>query len=165
MTKKYLLELAQYNLWANELMHHWLRQINEQQWSQPLVGSFTSIEATALHVAAAEKMWRERLDNKVQEYLPTTFKGDKAALLDIWKTASENLYKYILDFPETALTERFEFRNLKGEELSLERYQAMVHVINHSTYHRGQLVNYLRQVGFTEVSSTDMSTFYRFRTQ
>lgn len=165
MTKKYLLELAQYNSWANALVHHWLHQINEQQWSQALVGSFESIAATVLHVTSAEKIWFERLDNNVQEYLPKTFKGDKATLLDIWKTASENLYNYIFDLPETALTEYFEFTNLKGEELSLERYQAIVHVVNHSTYHRGQLVNYLRQVGFTEVSSTDLSTFYRFRTQ
>ncbi|WP_223233283.1 DinB family protein [Chitinophaga sp. CF418] len=33
--------------------------------------------------------------------------------------------------------------------------------MNHSTYHRGQLVNMLRQVGFTQLSSTDLATYYR----
>jgi uncharacterized damage-inducible protein DinB len=35
------------------------------------------------------------------------------------------------------------------------------HVVNHATYHRGQLVTMLRQVGFTDVSATDFLGFYK----
>lgn len=160
MNKNYLLELAQYNAWANELMKSWLNELNETQWSQPLVGSFNSIEATVLHVAGAEKVWYERLDNKAQGFLSVSFKGTKETLLAIWTVATENLLQFVSVVPESILEDYFPYKNLKGEDLTLKRYQALVHVFNHSAYHRGQLINYLRQVGFTKVSSTDMSTFY-----
>ena len=34
-------------------------------------------------------------------------------------------------------------------------------VMNHSTYHRGQLVTLLRGAGFTALSTTDLISFYR----
>ena len=42
MNKPYFLELAQYNIWANQKMTNWLSQISKEQWSQKLIGSFDS---------------------------------------------------------------------------------------------------------------------------
>ena len=83
MNKKYFLELAQYNIWANQKMINWLSQISEEQWSQKLVGSFDSIETTAIHTAGAEKVWFERLNNQAQPFLTLTFKGNKSDLIEI----------------------------------------------------------------------------------
>jgi uncharacterized damage-inducible protein DinB len=160
MNKNYFLELAQYNIWANQKMTAWLSQISDEQWSQKLVGSFESIEATAIHTAGAEKVWFERLNNQVQPFLNLTFKGNKNDLIEIWKNASENLRNYVLDVSDNDLKESFDYKNLKGDDFSRARYQAIAHVFNHSTYHRGQLVNYLRQVGFTDVDTTDLIYFY-----
>ncbi len=160
MNKNYYLELAQYNIWANQKMNHWLSQINDEQWSQKLIGSFESIEATAIHTAGAEKIWLERLNNQAQPFLNLTFKGNKSDLIEIWKNASENLKNYVSNVSEEDLQETFAYKNLKGEDFSRVKYQAIAHVLNHSTYHRGQLVNYLRQVGFTSVETTDLIYFY-----
>jgi uncharacterized damage-inducible protein DinB len=160
MNKNYFLELAQYNIWANQKMTDWLSQINEVQWSQKLIGSFESIEATAIHTAGAEKIWFERLINQAHPFLTQTFTGNKNDFIEIWKNASENLKNYISETSEEDLMETFAYKNLKGEDFSRVKYQAIAHVFNHSTYHRGQLVNYLRQVGFTDISSTDLIYFY-----
>ena len=160
MNKNYFLELAQYNIWANQKMIHWLSQINEEQWSQKLVGSFESIEVTAIHTAGSEKLWFERFNNQKQPFLNLTFKGDKNDLIDIWKNASENLKNYVFKISEEDLMESFAYKSLKGEGFSRVKYQAIAHVFNHSTYHRGQLVNYLRQVGFTDVNTSDLIYFY-----
>jgi uncharacterized damage-inducible protein DinB len=160
MNKNYFLELAQYNIWANQKMTNWLSQISEEQWSQKLVGSFDSIEATAIHTAGAEKVWFERMNNQAQPFLNLTFKGNKNDLIEIWKNTSENLKNYVSDLSEEDLKESFAYKNLKGEDFSRTRYQAIAHVFNHSTYHRGQLVNYLRQVNFTDVNTTDLIYFY-----
>lgn len=141
-------------------MTDWLSQISEEQWSQKLIGSFESIEATAIHTAGAEKIWFERLHNQANSFLTLTFKGDKNALIEIWKNASENLTNYVSKTSEEDLKKIFAYKNLKGEDFSRVQYQAIAHVFNHSTYHRGQLVNYLRQVGFTEVGTTDLIYFY-----
>ena len=160
MNKNYFLELAQYNIWANQKMIYWLSQINEEQWSQKLIGSFDSIETTAIHTAGAEKVWFERLHDQAQPFLTLTFKGNKSDLIEIWKNASENLKNYVYEIYEGDLKESFTYKSIKGEGFSKVRYQAIAHVFNHSTYHRGQLVNYLRQVGFTEIDTTDLIYFY-----
>ncbi len=160
MNKNYFLELAQYNIWANQKMTNWFSQISEEQWSQKLIGSFDSIEATAIHTAGAEKVWFERLNNQAQPFLNLTFKGDKNDLIEIWQNASVNLKDYVSEISEEELQETFSYKNLKGEAFSRVRYQAIAHVFNHSTYHRGQMVNYLRQVGFTSVETTDLIYFY-----
>jgi uncharacterized damage-inducible protein DinB len=160
MNKNYFLELAQYNIWANQKMVNWLLQISDEQWSQKLIGSFESIEATVIHTAGSEKLWFERLTHQAQPFLPQTFKGNKNDLIEIWKDASENLRNYVLDVSDNDLKEFFEYKNLKGDDFSRAKYQAIAHVFNHSTYHRGQLVNYLRQVGFTDVDTTDLIYFY-----
>ncbi len=160
MNKNYFLELAQYNIWANQKMINWLSQINEEQWSQKLIGSFESIEATTIHIAGAEKVWFERLHNQAQPFLTLTFKDDKNDLIEIWKNASENLKNYVSEISEKDLMETFSYNSLKGEDFSRVKYQAIAHVFNHSTYHRGQLVNYLWQVDFIEVDMTDLIYFY-----
>ena len=53
------------------------------------------------------------------------------------------------------------FRYPRGGEGRMEFWQTFSHIINHSTYHRGQLVTILRQAGFTKLSSIDLATYYR----
>ena len=129
-------------------MIYWLSQINEEQWSQKLIGSFESIETTAIHTAGAEKIWLERLHNQAQPFLTLTFKGNKSDLIEIWKNTSENLKNYVYEICEEDLKESFTCKSMKGEGFSKVRYQAIAHVFNHSTYHRGQLVNYPSAGGF-----------------
>ncbi|MPR35378.1 DinB family protein [Salmonirosea aquatica] len=159
--KEYLLELARYNVWANAKLSAWLSQISVEQWKREFGGSFKSLEATALHIVSAEKIWFERLEGKPQPFLSLTFQGDRDEVLAIWKSASANLERYLVDSSEESLREKFTYRNLKGNEFTDERSKVLAHVFNHSTYHRGQLVNYLREVGFTAIESTDLINFYR----
>jgi uncharacterized damage-inducible protein DinB len=161
MTKQYFEELAAYNAWANGKAIQWLQQIDDEQWEQPLVSSFENIAATVLHVAGAESIWLQRFKKvKSPVWLTTVFTGGKTEALQTWQEQSEGFKKLISGFDETALTDTFRFTRLNGEVHQLQYYQAFAHVVNHSSYHRGQLVTMLRQVGFTAVTSTDLSTFY-----
>ena len=161
MAKKYFLELARYNIWANNIVHSWLDKINEQQWEQSLVSSFESIAATALHIAGAEIIWLERLQEVKQPvWLPSIFKGNKKELLDLWKSASRNLEIFIDEFDEIKLEDILTFKRTNGKVFQMEYNLVFAHVLNHSSYHRGQLVTLLRQVGFTDLGSTDLTAFY-----
>ena len=161
MTKKYLLELANYNIWANNKLIDWLSQISVEQFEQPLVGSFKNIHETTLHIVAAEQIWHQRLVNNVSEWLGITFEGERTMMLETWKRTSNDLKTYILDLPEEKLMEKFAFNTRDGTPHYMERYKALAHVFNHSTFHRGQLITLLRQVGFTGVGSTDLINYYR----
>ena len=65
------------------------------------------------------------------------------------------------NFDENNLQVNLDFKRLNGDAYSMPYYQMLAHVFNHSTYHRGQIVTMLRQVGFTDVGSTDMLGFFR----
>lgn len=161
MNKTYLLELADYNIWANDRFSAWLSQISQEQFEQPLVGSFKNIHETTLHIVAAEQIWHQRLENKVSEWLGFTFQGDRTAMLATWKRTSHDLKRYILDSSDEKLLEKFDFTTRDGIPFYMERYKALAHVFNHSTFHRGQLITLMRQVGFTGVGTTDLINFYR----
>ena len=161
MTKKYFRELAEYNLWANNIVCSWLEQINEEQWQQEVVSSFKNIQQTVLHTISAEKVWLERFKkNPNPVWLQKEFKGTKEEHIALWKKNSEELKSFMDNFDETCLQTNLDFKRLNGEAYSMPYYQLFAHVVNHGTYHRGQLITMLRQVGFTNVGSTDLSGFY-----
>lgn len=161
MTKQYFIELAEYNLWANNIVCGWLDQINDEQWTQTVVSSFTSIQETVLHIISAEKAWLERFEHKPVEWLQFVYKGSKDEHMTLWKKTSESLKNFINDFDESKLETNLDFTRLNGDAYSMPYYQLIAHVINHATYHRGQLVTMLRQVGFMNVGSTDLLGVYR----
>jgi len=162
MTKQYFVELAEFNEWANDIVLSWLNSINDVQWDKYVESSFNSIGETVLHIVSAESVWLERL-KKVESpvWLQSTFKGTKDETTALWKNTSAGLKKFIDGFNESTMMEKLVFKRLNGDRYEMPHYQVFAHVFNHSTYHRGQLVTMLRQVGFTNVGSTDMLGFYR----
>ena len=162
MPKQYFIELADYNIWANNIVCSWLEKISDDQWNQNMVSSFSSIEKTILHMIGAENVWAERM-NKVEApvWIPGSFTGTKNEHLALLRKTSLALKNCVFAFDETKLQEKLFFKRLNGEENLMPFYQILSHVFNHSTYHRGQLVTMLRQVGFTDVGTTDLSVFYK----
>ena len=162
MSKKYFIGLAGYNNWADNIAIEWLKQINDEQWNQVIASSFSSIRQTAIHIASAEKIWIDFWKNVSDPvYLSAEFKGTKDELIAIWKKASAGLKDFIEEYPEENYLQQITFRKPNGEEGRMEFSQTFPHIINHSTFHRGQLVTMLRHAGFTKLSSTDLFTYYR----
>jgi uncharacterized damage-inducible protein DinB len=161
MTKNYFIQLATYNCWANEIAINWLTEITDNQWNTKLIGSMESIAATTTHIAGAEKIWNERIHKSFNPFLKYEYELNKNGLISIWQKASNDLLILTENIAESDLLNTMTYKNLKGEELQSQLFEILAHVFNHSTYHRGQLVNYLRQVGYSSVSSTDMINYFR----
>jgi uncharacterized damage-inducible protein DinB len=161
MMKQYFTDLAAYNSWADQKAMAWLSQINHEQWEQINVSSFCSIRQTAVHIASAEKIWVDfwiRAADPV--YLSANFTGTKNELIDIWKAASNGLETYIKSHPEEDLMQSVSFIYPNGNTGQMPYYQTFAHIVNHSTYHRGQLVTLLRQASFDRFTSIDLATYY-----
>jgi uncharacterized damage-inducible protein DinB len=163
MSKSVLLKMAQYNVWANKQVTDWLLNLTPAQYTRELVSSFTSIEKTTVHIAGAEKIWHERWLGIKEPFLQDNFNGDKQSLFTLWQNASLAIQDFVFKIDEKELNNNFSFLRLNGEQLSNGFADSILHVLNHSTYHRGQLVTMLRQVNFTAVSSTDFITFCRLK--
>ena len=162
MTKEYFIQLAGYNVWANDIVCNWLEKITDAQWSEEVISSFNSIQETVLHVASAEHIWLQRMNKeKDQVWLQSDFTGTKDEHVVLWKKASAALKNFVETFDEKDLPANLDFKRLNGDAYSMPYYELLAHVFNHSTYHRGQIVTMLRQVGFKDVASTDLLGFYR----
>jgi uncharacterized damage-inducible protein DinB len=161
MLKQYFTDLAAYNSWADEKAIDWLSQITDEQWEQVNVSSFCSIRQTAVHIASAEKIWIDFWTKAADPvYLSANFTGNKDELLSIWKAASEGLETYIKGHPEEEFMRSVSFIYPNGNTGQMPYYQTFAHIVNHSTYHRGQLVTLLRQAGYNQFSSIDLATYF-----
>jgi uncharacterized damage-inducible protein DinB len=68
---------------------------------------------------------------------------------------------WISNSQEHMFQHEFIYLNLKKEQFKQPVYQVLVHVFNHGTYHRGQLVTMLRQLGIEKIPQTDYIVWSR----
>ena len=54
---------------------------------------------------------------------------------------------YLSGLQEGTLDHPLSYMNLKGERWTYPLWQTLLHVVNHQTYHRGQITTLLRQLG------------------
>jgi len=161
MNKKYFIQLANYTIWADQKVIGWLNQISDEQWKQVITSSFSSIEQTSIHIVSAEKIWLDFWINTPDPvYLSAWFSGSKNDLMENWKKTSAGWKNFIENYPEENYRRQITFRYPRGGDGQMEFWQTFSHIVNHSTYHRGQLVTLLRQAGFKDFSSIDLATYY-----
>jgi uncharacterized damage-inducible protein DinB len=71
--------------------------------------------------------------------------------------------RFVQHATEEQLQREFYYKNLKGEPFRSAVWQVVHHLFNHGTYHRGQLVTMMRELGATTVPATDFIHWYRTR--
>ncbi|RZJ73108.1 DinB family protein [Flavobacterium sp.] len=159
--KDYFLQLAEYNAWANNRAIGWITQISDEQWERKLESSFGSIRETVIHIASAEKIWVDFWAITPEPvYLSSWFNGTKEELIAIWQKASADLKKNVENQPDDKFGQEVNFVYSHGGTGQMPFWQTFGHIINHSTYHRGQLVTLLRTSGFVRLGNTDLATHY-----
>jgi uncharacterized damage-inducible protein DinB len=159
--KEIALKYTAYNLWANRLLVDVLLSLPDEVVEKNLKGSFGSLRATAEHIWVAEHIWLQRLlmAEKVgppNENLPSNFE----TVCRAWLTCSEALHHFTEKiFDDRGLLHEFHYYNIAGEQQKSSVWECLLHVANHGSFHRGQLVNYLRQSGVKTIPSTDFMAY------
>lgn len=160
--KSLLLEYARYNLWANTTINESIILLNHEQQHREVTSSFSSLYKTIFHVWGAEKLWLMRLNlEQPAKAPPDEFNHSAMALAKAWKELDQQWIQKIEGLDNEALLSNLTYRNLKGDQFSQPVYQIIHHLFNHGTYHRGQLVTMLRQVGLEKIPSTDFIAWAR----
>lgn len=154
--KELLLDYAAYHIWANELILNRLATLASEKWTQEVGSSFPSIRATVLHMWDAEAIWQQRLKKISPVVVPgKTFTGDNHALVNAYKRLNNEWGNWLSTATVGELGARFSYTNLKGQPFESAIHHTVLHLFNHGTYHRGQLVSILRQLGETDIPQTD----------
>ncbi len=156
-----LLEYAQYNVWANQQFLKLLEACTPEQVTQKIVSSFPTLKDTVYHMWSAEDVWNQRL-RRVERpvWQAGIFAGNFEEALNNWRQASKKLLEFVEEKTDEDVNDAIEYADLLDRPYSLPIYAGLMQVLNHATYHRGQLVTMLRQVGFTEIPQTDFH-FYK----
>jgi uncharacterized damage-inducible protein DinB len=76
----------------------------------------------------------------------------------------ERLQTLVSSLTQKDLNKVISYRTMKFGEYKNPLWQSMQHMVNHSTYHRGQIATLLRQLDAKPISS-DLMHFYRERSQ
>lgn len=153
--------LHAYNAWANNRIFDALAAMPEEEYRRDMTASHGSIHNTLVHMVGAEKIWLERWKGVQTE--PFLKPGDVASLADLrqlWEKIGHATAQWLGGMNDRKLQETFTMKTLKGESFTHQYWQAFQHLINHSTFHRGQVITLMRQLGMVP-PATDLIVFYR----
>jgi uncharacterized damage-inducible protein DinB len=147
--KKYFLRLYQYNLWATRRVLGTLQRQNvSDEKIMQLMG----------HVIAAQYLWLHRI------------KGLPAPKVKLWgeytlnqvTEMAEEIGQQWIAFVESTndFDRQLTYTNYVNEPYTNNVENIMIHLVNHSSYHRAQVAMLLRQKGYEPIN-TDFITYDR----
>ena len=149
--------------WADDTTFAALSQAPPDQVSQDRGSSFKSLFDTLNHVYLAELVWLRRVQGQRDAKIADL---ESPADLDALGRAWPELHQTWIDWSRSQsgddLQKPLIFRNMKGAETQLPHWQLVLHLVNHGSYHRGQVATMLRQAGI-KPPGTDLIAFYRSR--
>jgi len=155
-----IVTLYQYNRWANGRTLDAAEKLDPAAFVKDLKNSFPSVRDTLAHILGAEWIWLRRWKGESPAKLIVAAEFPTAASLrERFQAVDKERVAFLASVSEERLQQPFDYKDLAGNSLRLPFVQSMQHVVNHGTYHRGQITTMLRQLGATPIG-TDMSRFY-----
>jgi uncharacterized damage-inducible protein DinB len=163
MTPEEFRLLYEYDAWANRRMLDAAGTLSQEQLTRDLGSSFPSVRDTLVHIMAAQWVWLERwMGRSPAGLLSAADFPTLDAIRGRWAEIERDLLAFIRALTPEKIAEVREYRTTKSGVFRNPLWQALQHLINHGSYHRGQLTTMLRQLGAAPVS-TDLIVFYRER--
>lgn len=157
--------LYDYNSWANERVLESLRPISQHAFASDKGASHGSIRGIIAHIAAAEWIWLERWKGYSPAGLlsESEFETVEIATQRLRKI-DHDLQEFIIRLTQADIDGSRGYKTTEGKAYSNLLSDMLVHVVNHSSYHRGQITTLLRQSGAVP-QSTDFILFIRLMGQ
>lgn len=153
--------LFRYHDWANARTFDAAAALTAEQRTRHIASSFPSVLATLAHIVGAEWIWLERWMGRptggFPDWVTTPGFDDLRRRLAAVETERNTL---IAGLTDARLAAGVAYRLLNGTESAPPLHIAMQHLANHSTYHRGQIAMFFRQLGVTP-PSTDLIGYAR----
>ena len=162
MTPEQIRPLFAYDSWANERSLGACATLTPEQFTRDLGSSFRSVRDTLAHISGAQWIWIERLNGRSPSALPAPDAcPDLAAVRAQWSEVERELLVFVNGASAADLERVVEYYTAHGDYRT-PVWQILQQLVNHGSYHRGQVTTMLRQLGAQAVS-TDLIAFYRER--
>ena len=161
MTLQEVKMLSAYNAWATNRIFEALEALPAEEIMRDLKSSHGSIHGTLTHLVGAEKMWLSRMLGTPDKSMIKP--PDVPTIADVkttWEQTGFATAKFLGSMTDKKLQETFTMSTASGKQFTHSFAQALQHVVDHSTYHRGQVITLMRQMGHTP-PNTGMMSFFR----
>ena len=156
-------DLFTYNAWANRISFDAAGRLPDEQYFRDLKSSFGGVHGTLCHIVWVEQVWLHRWMGRPN---PAVAQGkDLASLAEVrsrWEAVEAERGSFVTGITDQRLDETRLVKPSSGGEYVHTFRQMFRHFINHSSYHRGQITTFLRQLG-ADAPSTDLILYYRQR--
>jgi uncharacterized damage-inducible protein DinB len=143
--------LFEYDRWANARMFDAVDALTDSQ--------FASVRDTLAHIIGVEWIWFQRCNGVSPGATPSWMENPtRDELRAQLRTIEREWQEYVASLHDDDLTRTVDYVQLAGNTGTRKLAHLLQHVINHSTYHRGQVATRMRQAGGTPVG-TDLLIF------
>jgi uncharacterized damage-inducible protein DinB len=155
-TRDDLPALYAYTRWADGRMIEAVRRLSPEHYVKEPAPGWASVRSTLVHMGGAMRIWSRRLDGETVTQRPTEAEvptpDDAERLLRDGHDAFDRL---VAGLTPESLAAVWAYQNLQGERSALPLWAVYRHVVNHQTYHRGQVASKLKLLG-VEPPVTDL---------
>jgi len=162
MTPQTVRMLTRYNAWANRKILDAVAALPAGEATKVRPTLFKNMVNTLNHLYAVDLIWQAHLEGREHGIprLNTVLHPDLADLdraqasIDAWYVA------YGDDLTQAALDETVNFTLIGGNKGAMRRGDVLLHVVNHTSYHRGWVADMFYQVPLTP-PFTDLPVYLR----
>ena len=164
MNLAYLQTQLDYHYWARDIILDAVTVLSHERFTTKVESSFTSLRDTVAHIYAADWIWYTRWvgESPASLIAPDQF-PDATSIRTAWRELEGKVRPFVDNLGEDGVHRTFDYKLLSGAPDTAPFWQMLVHVVNHASYHRGQVTTLLRQLGATPPPPTDMIAFFRTR--
>jgi uncharacterized damage-inducible protein DinB len=157
--------LIEYHYWAHNKVLQQLSIVPAEDWNKDTGGSFSSLKTLYQHLLEADYRWLQRWKGIPFAEIPKGFVVyGYSDLSAIWLPQLDEMVTVAKQFLTTNALEPVNFVTAKGLNVTQPFWQTLYQVVNHGTYHRGQVTNMLRILNHQPVT-TDIFLFFNEKNQ
>ena len=118
--------------------------LSDEQFVQSAEYSVGSIRNQIVHMMNVDEGWFSDLDSPgMPQWDITDTMNDRGTIRAHWDGVEQSMRQYLIDLTDDRLFDK----PLQGEDENLLRWQILLHVVNHGTDHRAQLLRLLHDAG------------------
>ena len=163
MDMKTIRLLWDYTKWADARAFEAVSKLAPDAYLKDMGSSMKSVRDTMVHIVSAQWIWLSRWKGTSPKAMWSA--ADHPAALPLRERQAAlhaECEAFVSAQTDDSLAKDVTYQNLKGDTLKFPLGALFLHVVNHSTYHRGQVTTLLRQQGAQPVA-TDLAVFLASR--
>jgi uncharacterized damage-inducible protein DinB len=149
--------LYAYNRWANERVAESCAGLTVEEYARSLGGGWPCVRDTLVHIGSATQAWRDRFaGNSPSRLLTGADVPELAGAARLLGDADRAMEQFVAETPEDARRRVLAYVNLSGATKRVPYWAVLRHVVNHASYHRGQISTMIRTLGH-DPKATDLA--------